>query len=81
MLSRVMKLVGIGLVSLSLTACATRYVIDEYTEEATRGLLLLCINAPVGEVGLTNESLARAYLTSTESLMVCKGVSKSINNE
>lgn len=39
---------------------------------------MFCIDSPVGEVGLDNLSLAQAYIDSTESLLVCQGVSRSI---
>lgn len=68
----------IGVASAFLSACAAPYNSTDYAEEATRGLLMLCNDAPMGIVGETNESLARAYLTSTESLLLCKGVSRSL---
>lgn len=63
----------IGLISLSLTACSASYVELRTPDE----VLGICLGAPEGKVGRTNESLLEAFLVTRESLRVCKGISRS----
>lgn len=63
----------IGLVSLSLLGCSTRYVELRAPDEVLR----VCIMSPEGVVGATNESLVDAFLMTRESLRVCKGIARS----
>lgn len=62
-----------GLISLYLAGCGTSYV----ELKAPDAVLGICLGAPEGRVGETNESLVEAFLVTRESLRVCKGIARS----
>ena len=77
-------LLGIALVLVALgvlVGCSTSYIdTDTSTSQAkaVSAVLSECVAQPMGIVGDTNLSLVRAYINSTESLIVCQEISQGV---
>lgn len=77
-------LLGIALVLVALgvlLGCSTSYIdTDTSTSQAkaVSAVLSECVAQPMGIVGDTNLSLVRAYINSTESLIVCQEISQGV---
>lgn len=77
-------LLGIALILLALGVlfgCSTSYIdTDTSTSQAkaVSAVLSECVAQPMGIVGDTNLSLVRAYINSTESLIVCQEISQGV---
>lgn len=77
-------LLGIALVLIALgvlLGCSTSYIdTDTSTSQAkaVSAVLSECVAQPMGIVGDTNLSLVRAYINSTESLIVCQEISQGV---
>ena len=77
-------LLGIALVLIALgvlVGCSTSYIdTDTSTSQAkaVSAVLSECVAQPMGIVGDTNLSLVRAYINSTESLIVCQEISQGV---
>lgn len=81
LLSLLIKVVLVLIVLNCLLGCTSTTVEDSSSQlQATsiKAVLTQCINAPVGEVGDTNLSLAKGYVRSTQSLLICQEVSLSV---
>lgn len=69
-------------VLIFLAGCTTPVYIDSGSATAQgktiKAVLSDCIGQQVGKVGSTNLSLAKAYIGSTEGLLVCQEISLGI---
>ena len=65
---------------LGLLGCSTVYVVDTTQIDTAKALLQYCTEVQRAYVGVTNDSLARAYLHNTEGLEICKSVSRAIQD-
>lgn len=69
-------------VLIFLAGCTTPVYIDSGSATAQgktiKAVLSECVGQQVGKVGTTNLSLAKAYIGSTEGLLVCQEISLGI---
>lgn len=81
-ISRILLGIALVLVSLGvLFGCSTSYIDTDTSvaqAKAVSAVLSECVSQPMGIVGDTNLSLVRAYINSTESLIVCQEISQGV---
>lgn len=77
----VISLAIIVLALVCLIGCSTTYVDTDtstYQAKAVSAVLSECVSQQMGIVGDTNLSLVRAYIQSTEGLIVCQEISQGV---
>ncbi|MGL5262081.1 MAG: hypothetical protein ACRC9P_06835 [Bacteroides sp.] len=76
--------ISLGLILITLfclLGCSTTYIDTDSSEQQAKtisAVLSECVEQPKGTVGNTNMSLAKAYMRSTESLVMCQEISKGV---
>lgn len=77
----VISLAIIALALVCLIGCSTTYIDTDtstYQAKAVSAVLSECVSQQMGIVGDTNLSLVRAYIQSTEGLIVCQEISQGV---
>lgn len=81
-ITRVLLSIALVLIALGvLVGCSTSYIDTDTSvaqAKAVSAVLSECVSQPMGIVGDTNLSLVRAYINSTESLIVCQEISQGV---